>query len=90
MKALILAMALLLSACAGTNFDWAEAEKVKAGMTERQVVDLLGTPNVVKNTPEGVILVWSHVNPFSGVKTLAIPFADGKVSVAPHLPTAYK
>lgn len=68
MKNLILAVVVAagLVGCAGTNFNWNNARQIKEGMSEQQVLSLLGKPNMTTSTPNGLIYVWSFANGFTG------------------------
>lgn len=82
--------ALLLSACAGTPFDWSSARQIKTGMTEQQVSAIMGPPYLVKSQRNGVTWVWSYADAFSGTKTVSVVFQDGKVTDPPPIPESFK
>lgn len=80
-----------LAGCAGTDFEWDAARKLKVGMTSSEVEKLIGPPNSVKSTPNGMLWVWVHVNTFAGTsRTLSVPFKDGKVAEVPQIPESFK
>lgn len=91
-KAAILLAVLTLGGCAasGTAFEWDNARKVTVGMTEADLVRLLGKPNSV--TTRGDMQVWSWVyvsaSPL-GVSNrhVTFPLKDGKVTAVPNLST---
>lgn len=85
-----LLLAITLSACAGTAFQWDTARQIKAGMSEQEVQALMGPPYLVQSKPDGLVWVWSHAGAFSGVKTVSVVFRDGKVVQAPQIPQAFK
>ena len=82
--------AVLLVGCAGTNFSWENARKIKEGMAEQEVLALLGTPTETKSAPEGLVYAWTHVNGMTGsVKTVSLVMKDGVVVSAPVVPAGY-
>jgi len=71
MRITLFALALLLSGCAsaGTNYSETAAAAVRVGMSESELVGLLGRPNGRSTLPDGrVVLVWLHsqANGFTG------------------------
>jgi len=55
--------ALLLAGCVsmGTNYDVAAVDRLQIGMTEAEVIRLLGQPNqIVTNSDGSERLVWVH------------------------------
>lgn len=92
MKKLILVLVAitLLSACAGTPFEWDSARKIRAGMTTDEVTKLVGQPNNVKAQGDAVRYVWVYVNSLSGTRTLVVDFKDGKAVQAPPIPDSFK
>lgn len=89
-RLLIAAMALVLSACAGTAFNWNSARQIKSGMNEQQVAAIMGQPYLVKSGPEGLVWVWSYADAFTGAKSVSVVFRDGKVVEAPPIPTSFR
>lgn len=92
MKNLILAavVAVGLAGCAGTNFNWNNARQIKEGMSEQQVLSLLGKPNMTTSTPNGLIYVWSFANGFTGsARSVSVIMKDGVVVSAPSIPDSY-
>lgn len=86
-----LLIAALVASCAGTSFDWDQARQIKPGMTERQLVDLMGPPYMVRSGPEGQTWIWSSVNMMaSGVRTLSVVIKDGAVVQAPSIPESFR
>lgn len=84
-------VALSLVACAGTPIDWDQARKIQPGMTEQQVLELLGKPYMVRSAAEGQTWIWSHANTLTGdVRSLSIVMKDGVVERAPSVPSFYK
>ncbi|KJH75328.1 outer membrane protein assembly factor BamE domain-containing protein [Pseudomonas sp. ES3-33] len=88
-KALIIAAALLLAACAGTPFTFGQANKVKIGMTEDQVYEIMGNPYSVVSKPDSQMWVWSHATAFGGAKSVSFEFKDGKVATLPTIPKSF-
>jgi len=92
MKCVVIALLVAaLSACAGTPFRWDNARQVRQGMTQNEVVALLGKPYMVKSNENGTIYVWSHANGLTGEsQAVSIPFdKDGKVSKVPAIPDSF-
>lgn len=90
MKRLAPLFLLLLSACAGTQFDWANARQIKTGMTEQDVTAIMGAPYLVKSQNGAITWVWSYADAFSGSKAVSVVFVDGKVSEPPPIPPSFK
>lgn len=90
-KYLMLVSVLFLCACAGTNFKWDNARQIRQGMTEQEVVSLLGTPTMTTSRSDGLVYVWSHANGMTGsVKSVSVVFKDGKVVSVPNIPENYR
>lgn len=87
--ALIIAVAVLLAACAGTPFTFGQANKVKVGMTEDQVYEIMGNPYSVVSKPDSQMWVWTSANAFSGAKSVSFEFKDGLVSTVPSIPKSF-
>lgn len=55
--------ALLLAGCVsmGTNYDPAAVNRLQKGMTQTEVIQMLGKPNTISTLPDGrVQLGWVH------------------------------
>lgn len=84
-------VALILSGCAGSDFNWDKVRQVKPGMTQQEVTALLGPPNNVRSTAEGVTWAWAHVNMMAGsTRSVSVVFRDGKVVSAPQVPESFR
>lgn len=82
---------LALTGCAGTDFSYDEARRVKLGMTEDQVVQLMGAPYSVVSRADGQMWVWSHANGLTGAsRVISFKFKDGKVIEVPPIPSTFK
>lgn len=89
-KALSITLLFLLTACAGTNFNWDNARKIKQGMTEQELVALMGKPYMVKSANGELTYIWSHANMLDGkVRTVSTVLIDGKVKEAPQIPDSF-
>lgn len=89
--ALVLAALLALSGCAGTDFSYDEARKVQVGMTEDQVVQIMGPPYSVVSRADGQMWVWSHANGMTGAsRVISFRMKDGKVVEVPPIPASFK
>ncbi|WP_162788092.1 hypothetical protein [Chromobacterium haemolyticum] len=83
-------ISLALTACAGTPFKWDSARQIKQGMTTEEVTKLMGAPYSVVSR-EGVIrYIWVDVGAFSGSKSVAVDFKDGRAVSAPPIPEEFK
>lgn len=84
-------LALVLSGCAGTSFTYDEARKVKVGMTEDQVTQIMGPPYSVVSRADGQMWVWSHANGMTGAsRVISFRMLDGKVVEVPTIPASFK
>jgi len=85
------AAVLVLAGCAGSNFQWDAARKISVGMTGPEVERLMGPPNSVRSTANGMVWVWVHVNTLAGTsRTLSVPFKEGRVTEVPQIPESFK
>ena len=79
----ILFVFLVLTACAGhsvgTPFNWEDTEKIQIGMTESEVVAILGKPYARNQEGNKAQLIWTHATSFGGVESVAYRFEDGLV-----------
>lgn len=91
MRTLIAASLIaLLAGCAGTNFSFDNAAKVKPGMTEAQVTQLMGRPYSVVSRGDSQMWIWSHANGFSGSsKSVSFEMSNGRVVSVPSIPGAF-
>jgi SmpA / OmlA family len=76
---LIIACAALAS-CAGTPFKWEDTEKVHVGMSEDEVVAILGKPHSRSASGRLVICTWSFATAFGGARAVSYSFRDGKLA----------
>lgn len=87
---LVAVAAALLVGCAGTPFNWDAARQIKPGMTEQQLVELLGRPYLVRSGPDGHTWVWSYADAFQGAKSVSVLIRGGQVVSAPDIPQSFK
>jgi hypothetical protein len=88
--ATIAILVLVLAGCAGTNFSYQRASKVTVGMSESEVVSLMGRPYQVISMPDSERWIWSHANGFSGsAKAMSMEFRGGHVSAVPKIPQSF-
>lgn len=88
-----IASAILVAACAGTPFKWADARKVETGMTKQQVTGMLGAPTSVSTIAnDGTRYVWVWVNGLTAAnRSLVIDFdSRGRVIKAPPIPDEFQ
>jgi hypothetical protein len=64
----------------GTPFSWEDADKVQNGMTEAEVVAILGQPYSRRESGDDAILIWSHTSSVGGSNALACRFLNGRVT----------
>lgn len=84
---MVLAMTLVvLAGCAGTSFTFSEASRVKVGMTEDQLYEIMGNPYMRISKEESQQWVYSHATAFSGAKSVSFETKDGVVSRVPYIP----
>lgn len=84
-------LAAVLCGCAGTNFTYDQARQVKVGMTETQVVELMGPPYSVVSRADGQMWVWSHANGMTGSsRAVSFRMVDGKVVEIPAIPATFE
>lgn len=86
MKRIVMAMLPLMlwaAGCAGTPFKWEDTEKVRDGMTEQEVVAILGQPYSRTQSGKTRILTWSYSAAFSETRAVSYAFVDGRVTGAP-------
>lgn len=91
MKRILAAAAVaLLVGCAGTQFTWDQARQIKQGMSEDQIVALMGKPHTVRSSNGQQVWVWVWVNTLAGsTKTVSVVMVDGKVKEAPEIPKSF-
>lgn len=87
--ALIGALLLVAAGCAGTPFKFENARKVQIGMTEAEVVSLMGRPYMVSSRSGEQLWVWSHANAFAQAKSVSIVMKEGKVIAVPDIPSSF-
>jgi outer membrane protein assembly factor BamE (lipoprotein component of BamABCDE complex) len=80
----------LLSACAGPQFKWSDASKIKAGMTTEEVTQILGEPNAVSSHDGKIYYTWASRRMCKGSRAITIDFKDNKVTEAPAIPNSFK
>jgi len=83
-------MALVLAGCAGTNFSYDQARKVRVGMTEAEVMQLMGRPYSVTSRGNEQMWVWSHAKAFSGARAVSFKFSNGRVVEVPSIPESFR
>lgn len=84
-------LALAIAGCAGTNFSYDNARRIKIGMTEAEVIQIMGQPYSVVSTADGQSWIWSHANGFSGSsRTISFRLVDGRVTEVPNIPASFK
>lgn len=95
-RILIIGLAIyLLAGCAsaGRNFSFSEARKIQAGMSEQDVIRLLGPPSMVTTKGDTQVWVWSYAT--AGAlsvrsKSVSAVFQNGAVREAPNIPSSFE
>lgn len=91
MRALIAAAAIAaLMGCAGTNFSYDKARQVEVGMTEAELIGLMGSPYSVTSRSGSQLWIWSHANVFGSARTVSFEIKDGRVFAVPSIPNNFK
>lgn len=86
-----LAIVAMLSGCAGTEFSYDQARRVSVGMTEAEVVAIMGPPYSVVSRGDGQMWVWSHANGLTGSsRAVSFKMQDGRVAEVPNIPTSFE
>lgn len=75
-----LALLFALSACAGTPFTWEDAGRVQNGMTEGEVVAIMGKPHARSQSGRATSLMYSFATGFGGAKAVGFTLIDGRVT----------
>lgn len=88
-KIITIIAALALAACAGTPFSFGQANKVKVGMTEDQLYEIMGNPYSVVSKSDSQMWIYTHATAFSGAKTVSFELKDGKVATVPTIPKSF-
>lgn len=75
------AAVVMVAACAGTPFKWEDTQKVQPGMTEAEVIAILGNP-YSKSMINGnmTVLTWSFATAFGGARAASYRFLNGRVA----------
>ena len=74
-----LALSLILAACgAGTPFSWEDTAKVKPGMTEAEVIAIMGKPYSRSESGTESTLIWNYAS-HDGNKAVALKFENGRL-----------
>jgi hypothetical protein len=73
---------LCLCGCAGTNFNWDDTAKIQNGMTEPEVVAILGKPYSRAESSKATVLTYSYATAFGGARAVSYRLIDGRVTGA--------
>jgi outer membrane protein assembly factor BamE (lipoprotein component of BamABCDE complex) len=70
----------LVVGCAGTPFQREDTQKVRSGMTEAEVVSILGNPYSRSQSGDRSVLTWSYADAFgTPAKAVSYTFRGGRV-----------
>ena len=87
----VLVLAAVLVGCAGTSFSYDKARQVQVGMTETQLISLMGKPYSVISRGDEQMWVWSHANGFTGSsRSVSFKMRDGRVAELPSIPQSFQ
>lgn len=86
----ILSSAVFLSACAGPQFKWSDAGKIKSGMSSEEVTQIMGEPNAVASRDGKLFYTWASRRMCKGSRAVTIELKENKVTEAPAIPTSIK
>ncbi len=75
----VAAVATLAGCAAGTPFKWEDTAKIHNGMTEDEVVGILGKPYSRSQTGNVLVETWSTASAFGGARAVSYRFVDDKV-----------
>ena len=80
----------VLSGCAGTSFSFDQARNVEVGMTEAEVISIMGSPSSVFSRGDHQMWVWSYANGLTGTsRAVSFKMVDGKVAELPAIPNSF-
>lgn len=79
MRLAIVTLTLALAACAVTRPQWEDAAKVRNGMSEAEVMTILGTPFERAQSGNIATLTWNVDISFGGTRTVAFRLLNGRV-----------
>jgi outer membrane protein assembly factor BamE (lipoprotein component of BamABCDE complex) len=82
MRIIAAVLALFLTACAGTPFEWENAKAIRVGSTQAELVALLGKPYMVKSQAGQEVWIWSYSG-LDGTKLVSYGLKDGLVTTVP-------
>ena len=83
---------LNLTAYAGTPDVWDQARKLKVGMTEKEVNEVMGRPSQAENVDKDGTYrwVWVDVNLKTGSQKISAELKNGTVVSTPFIPDWYR
>jgi outer membrane protein assembly factor BamE (lipoprotein component of BamABCDE complex) len=88
---IVLLSTALCAACAGSGFQWDKARQIETGMTQDQVLALMGPPSDVRTQTYGVAWTWAYLNPREGsARVVSVAFREGRVVYGAGVPESFK
>lgn len=84
------ALTALLCGCVGTHFNFDQVRRVRVGMTEREVTNIMGKPNTITAAGGQVRWVYAFGTALGTGKAASFVFRDGQVVEVPAVPTSFK
>jgi len=82
----LIAASTLLCGCAGTYFTFDQARRVEVGMTEAELQNTMGSPNLVTARGNNCIWVYSFADGFGRARSVSYVLSGGKVIEVPCIP----
>ena len=81
---------LIVSGCVGNYFRFEEVRKVRVGMTEAEVVSIMGKPNVVNSAAGNVKWVYAYGTGLGTGGSCSFVFSNKVVVAVPQVPDSFK
>lgn len=89
MRLSLLLLALILG-CAGNHFAWDDARRVQLGMSEAEVQAIMGKPNVVTSSDQGVKWTYAYGTALGTGAHVSFAFQSNRVVRVPQIPSSFK
>ena len=86
----LLSSLFFLGACAGPQFKWSDAGKIKSGMSTEEVTQIMGEPNAVASRDGKLFYTWASRQMCKGSRAVTVEFKENKVTDPPAVPTSFK
>lgn len=83
-------VALVFAGCVGTHFNFDEVRQVQPGMTEQQVQQIMGKPNVVTAQGNRIRWVYAYGTAVGTGASASFVFENGRVVEVPVVPASFR